>query len=459
MSSTLIAAAADDGLVGAYAALLLASLDMPISLPAFGPDPHPALVCAESGLMALTGEAAGPPQLCPAPIASCANGVLRAWRAAFGPSRLDTLDGAQLLTERAAIMGLQRQGAIAPGGGCRLLQAADGWIALNLVRDEDRLAVPAWLECESNGEWDSIAAILPQRHCKELVERGSLLGLAVAEMKRSSTPSDGWYRITHRGRAERRAAVVRPPLVVDLSSLWAGPLCGHLLHLAGARVIKVESLSRPDGARRGNEAFFDLLNCGKASVALDLGEQRGRDTLRELLRHADIVIEASRPRALRQMGIVAEELIDERPGLSWIAISGYGRDGGVENRVAFGDDAGVAAGLSALMHEVSGLPLFCGDAIADPLTGLHAALLAWSAWRDGGGRLLSISLCDVVAHCIGDALTMVPPTLKQRHAEWTTVLATKGVSAAAPRSRAVTGAARALGADTDAVLSLLGIQR
>ena len=40
------------------------------------------------------------------------------------------------------------------------------------------------------------------------------------------------------------------PLVVDLSALWAGPLCAHLLGLAGARVVKVESLGRPDGARR-----------------------------------------------------------------------------------------------------------------------------------------------------------------------------------------------------------------
>jgi crotonobetainyl-CoA:carnitine CoA-transferase CaiB-like acyl-CoA transferase len=449
----------DNGFTAAYAASLLASLGLRGDVPADGHAPHPALVWARSGLMALTGDAEGTPQLCPAPLAGCANAVLHAWRAAFGSGPLDGVDGAPLLAERAATMGLKRQGAIAPGGSCRLLDAADGRIALNLARDEDRLVVPAWLECETDGRWDSIAAILPQRSCTELLARGRLLGLAVAEMARPSVAPPHWYRLVHRGKPERRETTLRPPLVVDLSSLWAGPLCTHLLQRAGAKVVKVESLSRPDGARRGHAGFFDLLNHGKASVALDFSDARDRRRLRELLRHADIVIEASRPRALRQMGIVAEELLDERPGLSWIAISGYGRDTDTENLVAFGDDAGVAGGLSALMHEVTGRPLFCGDAIADPLTGLHAALLAWTSWHGGGGRLLSIALRDVVAHCAADALSLNGAALQRRHADWRAVLDTQGVEAAMPRARAVSGVARGLGADTEAVLALFGIRR
>ena len=68
--------------------------------------------------------------------------------------------------------------------------------------------------------------------------------------------------------------------------------------------------------------------------------------------------------------------------------------------IAFGDDAGVAAGLSWLLREASGYTVFCGDAIADPLTGLHAALLAWTARAQGGGVLLDVSLYGVVARCI-----------------------------------------------------------
>src|SRR4029453_19173112 len=98
----------------------------------------------------------------------------------------------------------------------------------------------------------------------------------------------------------------RPPLVVDLSSLWAGPLCAHLLGLQGARVVKVESTGRPDGARRGPAAFFDLLHGGPRGVARDLRDPAGAACLRRLLAAADVVVEASRPRALRQLGIEAE---------------------------------------------------------------------------------------------------------------------------------------------------------
>ena len=63
----------------------------------------------------------------------------------------------------------------------------------------------------------------------------------------------------------------------------AGPLCGQLLAETGARVIKVESTGRPDGARRGSARFFDLLNGEKRSVALDLASAAGRRDLGRLI--------------------------------------------------------------------------------------------------------------------------------------------------------------------------------
>src|SRR5207249_665918 len=143
------------------------------------------------------------------------------------------------------------------------------------------------------------------------------LGLAVCAMTPSKSETSSWYQScavpkqiaannseqVHSNRINSR------PLVVDLSSLWAGPLCGHLLQALGARVIKVESSQRPDGARFGPKNFFDLLNANKDCVALNLSIAEGREQLRQLLLRADIVIEASRPRALRQMNIVAEDII------------------------------------------------------------------------------------------------------------------------------------------------------
>ena len=109
-------------------------------------------------------------------------------------------------------------------------------------------------------------------------------------------------------------------LVADLSSLWAGPLCGQLLARAGAVVVKVESPSRPDGTRRGEPAFFDWMNAGKLSYCLDFDSDS--DALRRLLDVADIVIEGSRPAALRRRGLSAEDL-PGKPGRIWLRINGY----------------------------------------------------------------------------------------------------------------------------------------
>jgi crotonobetainyl-CoA:carnitine CoA-transferase CaiB-like acyl-CoA transferase len=187
--------------------------------------------------------------------------------------------------------------------------------------------------------------------------------------------------------------------------MWAGPLCAQLLGDMGARVIKVESRDRPDGARAGPAPFFDLLNGGKESVVLDPAWSTGREQLRCLLEAADIVIESARPRGLEQMGIRAADIVAGRPGRTWLAITGYGREAPGGEWIAYGDDAGVAAGLTAKLAESTGRSVFCGDAIADPLTGLHAALLAWLAWTGGGGALLDVSLAGVVGRCIAAGST------------------------------------------------------
>lgn len=362
-------------------------------------DADPAQRHADSGLLALTGHADAPPVSCSLPLAVCADGALAALRALAGSPVLDPVDGARLLGQRAALAGLTRNGRIAPGGSCRLLPVADGWLALNLARDDDWELLPAWLQTGALHDWNDVAAALLQCRLDECVERGRLLGLAVAPSQRCESEGQ-WLRVDYRAERTSDTGAGRAPLVVDLSSLWAGPLCTHLLQKLGARVVKVESVQRPDGARRGNAEFFEALNEGKDNLVLDFASEHDRSQLRALCERADIVIEASRPRALRQLDIVAERIIDANPKLTWIGISGYGRREPMANWVAFGDDAAVAAGLSQRVFESCGEMLFCGDAVADPLTGLHAALAAWHGWQSGGGSLLDISMRDVVANCL-----------------------------------------------------------
>ena len=441
----------------AYGEQLLASLGAQPLRALCGADQHPALSWAGSGLMALTGCADGTPQMCPIPLAACADGALAALASLAAPGVLGDLRGAQLLSERAAMAGLQCAGAISAGGSCHLLSAADGSIALNLAREDDWALLPAWLEQELASDWNAVAGAVRSRRVAELIERGRLLGLAVAANALPATAAAAWCVVSSDQRPSNAPAPLRPPRVVDFSSLWAGPLCSHLLQQLGAEVIKVESPQRPDGARNGPAAFFDLLHAGKRSVAIDATTPKGRQQLRALLLQADIVIEASRPRALRQLGIDAEQLLAEQSQLTWVSITGYGRDADHEQAIAYGDDAAVAAGLSYWQQAASGEPLFCGDAIAGPLTGLHAALAAWATHCAGGGRLLSVSLCEVMRHCIASDAPQSASAARERTQDWMRVLCDAGVEIAQPTARVVSGPAPALGVDTETVLRELGI--
>ncbi len=341
--------------------------------------PDPLTDWAFSGAMALTGRADGPP-LVAAGAAVAARGALLALEA-LAPGT--ALPDVRLLGERAALSGLSRQGDLSCGGATRLLPTADGHVALSLARPTDYELIPALVSDDGGHDWEAVTDWAAGRTAHEVRDRAVVLGLPVGvpgETPRELLP---WKEIcVHDGPPARR----RAPLVVDLSALWAGPLCASLLGLLGCEVVKVEDPRRPDGARQGNRAFFHLLNAGARSVTMSLSDP----ALHDLLADADVVIEGSRPRALQQVGVDAEAYAAQ--GTTWVSITGHGRDQG--HRVGYGDDAAVAGGL--LAHDEGG-PVFVGDAVADPLTGLHAALVAWSGLLQGGGRLVDVALARVAA--------------------------------------------------------------
>ena len=398
---------------------------------------------ARSGAMALTGEPDGPPLPAPAGFATVLVQAVDRLAALAGDAgkALRALDAAALLGERAAALGSKRRGRTSAGGSCRLLTTATLPIALQLARESDEQLLEAWLETpiEAQPVWPSVQRVVSTRRADELVERGRLLGLAVAAAGPPPATPPPWLQVRPIGARVARTPS-EAPRIVDLSSLWAGPLCGHLLGLAGAQVIKVESTRRPDGARRGPVDFFDLLNAGKACVALDFESAADRCALRALISSADVVIEASRPRALQQLGIDAAQCVRERPGTSWISLTGYGRSQPEANWIAFGDDAAVAAGTTAALRVQTGCEVFCADALADPLTGAHAALAGLASYRAGGGHLLELSLRDVTAAITVDA-ALDPET------------SASTLAAAAPRMRRADCAASPLGVDTADVLA------
>ncbi|HEV2310640.1 MAG TPA: CoA transferase, partial [Acidimicrobiia bacterium] len=181
----------------------------------------------------------------------------------------------------------------------------------------------------------------------------------------------------------------------------------------------------------------------------------GRDRLRALIGRADVVIEASRPRALAQLGIDADAAVRTRPGLTWVSITAYGRTGPSSNRVGFGDDAAAAAGL--LARDDAGTPVFCGDAIADPVAGLVAALGAADSLVRGGGVVVDVSLAGTAAWLARPAAA---PGTRHRMTEiepgrWVVHHGARHAPVAEPGAPRPRGVAPAEGASTAAVLAEL----
>ena len=424
----------DQTAVPAHAARLLAELGC--AARPLGAADHPALSWRRSGLMAVTGRPGDEGLMCPAALCAAADAALSALRAlAPDPERLPA-SGALLLGERARLMGLEPQGRVSANGSCRLLVFADGQTAaLNLARPEDWDLLPVLLGCDDVSDWAAVERRCNQLDAAETVALGIELGLPIA-LDRPPRPIDRLFQAV----GERRSCPTRRPFVVDLSALWAGPLAGSLLAMAGAEVVKVEAVARPDGARNGDRGFFDLLNGGKRSVALDFAAAADRARLRALVERADIVIESSRPRALRRLGIDRDAAVAR--GAVWIAITAHDDP----DRVGFGDDAAVEAGLATMMKRAWGEAMFVGDAIADPLTGLHAALGGWAAWRAGGGRLVALSLSRTVGHAIGAGLAA-----DDRLARWQAMA--RADRAPLTPLRTAGGRAADLGADNDRVFA------
>ncbi len=310
------------------------------------------------------------------------------------------VDPLGVLAARAAEAGLHRGGDRSCGGRARLLAAADGWVAVNLARPDDWVLAAAWLELPgpvAEEEWGPIADRVGRTARATLLDRAILLGLPVGALG-ERTPVTGTGPapgIRTRVSAEGRPfAAVSDLIVADLSTLWAGPLVGALLGECGARVVKVESSGRLDGARYGPPSFFHSLNGGKESVVADLTSAVGRRLLHEVVAGADVVLTSARPRALEQLGLDPDAVVrDGRPRV-WLSITGYGCNGRAAGRVAFGDDAAAAGGL--VVWDDRG-PCFCADAVADPATGLAATAAVLEVLDTGGDAVVEASMADVAA--------------------------------------------------------------
>lgn len=276
------------------------------------------------------------------------------------------------LLERDAPGGLEAPGLFSANRHCRLLQTEDSWVAVNLAREDDRALVAALAEGQNASVWELLEDMAASLTDREFLDRLSEWQIPVAQLGEAeplALRSPAVTKITGR--------------VLDLSALWAGPLCAGLLARAGAEVVRVESIGRPDPTPHSSPLLNTRINGGKARLALDLRTGAGKAALLQAVEQADILVTSARASALRRLGLEPEKL----RGKIWIAITAHGWS---SDRVGFGDDCAVAGGLTRWQD---GEPRFWGDALADPLTGLEAALAVLA----GATGLIDMAMARVAA--------------------------------------------------------------
>jgi crotonobetainyl-CoA:carnitine CoA-transferase CaiB-like acyl-CoA transferase len=219
-------------------------------------------------------------------------------------------------------------------------------------------------------------------------------------------------------RVDRPAASVAGGLpfgdlrVLDMTAFWAGPSCTHPLALLGAEVIHLESTGRLDGTRMLGAPFtepqwwerspiFSGLNTNKKSLTLDLGCERGKEILRQLVATADVIVENYTPRVLEQLGLTFEAARAIRPDIILVRMPGFGLDGPWRDNAAFAYTIEDAGGFTWMTGHPDQKPVepYC---VGDPTAGIHALCGLLMALehrrRTGEGVLVEAAMIDAAVN-------------------------------------------------------------
>ena len=200
--------------------------------------------------------------------------------------------------------------------------------------------------------------------------------------------------------------------ILDMTRILAGPYATQLLGDMGADVVKVERpnvgddtrgwgppyVTAADGVESRESAYYMCTNRNKRSIAVDMADPDGADTLRKLAGRSDVVIQNFKVGGLDKYGLDYDTLRERNPGLVYCAISGFGQTGPNKDKPGYDLLAQGFGGMMSLTGEPDGEPVKVGVGIADMMCGMYAssAILAALRHRDatGEGQFIDIALAD-----------------------------------------------------------------
>ncbi|MFF1482956.1 CaiB/BaiF CoA transferase family protein [Streptomyces sp. NPDC058301] len=199
--------------------------------------------------------------------------------------------------------------------------------------------------------------------------------------------------------------------VLDLATLFAGPLAATMLGDFGAEVIKVEHPSRPDPSRGHGPAkdgvglWWKLLGRNKRTITLDLSTPGGRETLLRLAASTDVIIENFRPGTLERWGLGWPELAAVNDQLILARVTGFGQCGPYAHRPGFGTLAEAMSGFAAVTGEPDGPPTLPPFGLADSIAALataYAVLTALTARAaTGRGQVIDMAIIEPILTVLG----------------------------------------------------------
>ena len=198
--------------------------------------------------------------------------------------------------------------------------------------------------------------------------------------------------------------------VLDVATLFAGPLAATLLGDFGADVIKIE---HPKGdpvrshghVKDGVNLWWKMIGRNKRTITLNLSRPEAQAVLLDLAAQADVLIENFRPGTLEAWNIGPKQLHARNPRLVIARVTGFGQEGPYRRRPGFGTLAESMSGFAAITGTADGPPTLPPFGLADGITALATSSAIMMALRhrdlSGLGQIVDMAIIEPILTILG----------------------------------------------------------
>ncbi|MCH8110191.1 MAG: CoA transferase [Chloroflexi bacterium] len=198
--------------------------------------------------------------------------------------------------------------------------------------------------------------------------------------------------------------------VLEVANWVAAPSACAMLADMGAEVIKIEHPETGDAVRSianttrgmipypgGLNVVFQLLNRGKQSMGVNLGNPQGREIVRKLAADSDVMVTNLTPHRQERYGLRYEDVSALNPRIIYLTLTGYGMNGPERDRSGFDYAAFWArSGIMGTLGEEGEPPVQQRPGMGDQTTSLAMTaaigMALYERERSGKGQRVDCSL-------------------------------------------------------------------